>query len=177
MAAIFSETKSTNDPKQPASHQGGKEQQGHQAQQGPTGRAAGTGTLVLSNSSISPGPLWYEFSSSAALALTVGANTMTANLPVNGAAYLQPYFDRPLLSVAYPGPAVPFVPDEATLPVPQSTKKILGSTASAMPAGASITNVTYAAGPPATVTININATAAASLPAGTRFLVFTIQGV
>lgn len=157
-------------PSQPQKH-------GKSGETGIQPLAAGTGSLALSNSSVSPGPLWFEFSLSAALALTVGANTVTANLPKNGAGYLLPYFDRPVMAVAYAVTPAPIVPDEATLPVPQSTKKLLGSTPSPMPAGSGITGVTVTPGPPATVTINITASAAGTIPIGTRFLVFTVQGV
>lgn len=157
----------------PAPHHGEEEPE---PGQGPTPRAAQTQTLVLSNFSVAPGPLWLEFTNHTAFALTVGANQMVANLPITGAGWLfgEEGWDKPVLAGVFP--AQPVDEKEEGLPVPQSNKKLTNVTA--MPANSGIRNVTFnKTSTPRTMTINIVTQTAGTVPINSRWIVMTFQGV
>lgn len=143
--------------------------------------AAGTGQFYASNFSFAPGYAWCE-ASGPALALTVGANTMTANLPTQGGGQFMQYLTQPLGCVIV-APTVPTLPAGMTqaqtgmspqgfpgLPKPISNANLLGTTAG-------VGSVTVAAGPPATITVNISAGSALTIPANSRWLIFSLTGV
>lgn len=147
--------------------------------QGPAPRAAQTQTLILSNFSVAPGPLWLEFTNHTAFALTVGTNQMTANLPITGSGWLfgegpPNEFDKPILAGVFP--AQPVDEKEEGLPVPQSNKKLTNTTA--MPANSGIRNVTINRGTtPKTLTINVVTQTAGTVPINSRWIVMMMQGV
>lgn len=172
-------TRGKPDPRQhrpgeaPSTHEAGnEEEQG----QGPTPRTAATASMILGNSSITPGPLWIEMINPAAFALAVGANTLTGELPKVGAGWLLQYQDKPILAAVVPPMGTIEAEPESGLPVPQSNKKLTNVTA--LPAAAGIRNVTVnATATPPTITINIYAQTAGTVAAGSRWLVFNVQGV
>lgn len=165
-----------HDPMKPGEHVAPQQASEEESGGGPTPRVAQTQMLVLSNFSVAPGPLWLEFTNSTALALTVGANTMTANLPISGSGWLfgEEGWDKPILAGVFP--AAPTDEREEGLPVPQSNKKLTNVTA--MPASCGIRNVTInKTSTPRTLTINVIAQAAGTVPINSRWVVTTVQGV
>ena len=135
--------------------------------------ATATASLMLTNSSITPGPVWFEMTNPTAFALAVGTNTLTSTLPVAGAAWWSQYFDLPLMCAVYTPPT--FVPDPG-LPVPQSAVKLTNSAGSGLPATAGVRTVTVSGTPPV-ITITVYAQTAGTVAAGSRWLVFSAQGV
>ena len=166
------------DPKQhsrsgESAHEPAHEPAAGEGEQTPSPFAAVTGSPILSNFSIAPSTYWVEFTNTAAFALTVGANTITANLPISGAGWLLQFVDKLLLAAVVP--ATPFVPEEG-LPVPQSAKKLTNDTA--LPAAAGIRNVSLnTTVTPPTVTIHVFAQTAGTVAAGSRWMIFSVQGV
>lgn len=144
--------------------------------------AAGTGAFYANNFSFCPGYAWCECTGPA-LALTVGANTMTCNLPTQGGGEYLKWLTQPLGCVIV-APTVPTLPAGMTqaqtgmssqgfpgLPKAISNVNLLGTTA-----GVGSVIVNTAATPP-NIVINISAGAALTIPAGSRWLVFSLTGV
>lgn len=160
------------EPHQPhAAGEGEEEQSG----QGPAPRAVATAGLMLTNSSLAPGPVWFELTNTAAFALTVGVNTLTASVPLGGAPWLSGFTDLPMMCVVFP--AATFVPDPG-LPVPQSAVKLTGSAGTGMVATGGVRLVTTTGTPPNfTITITAYVQTAASVAAGSRWLCMSVTGV
>ncbi|PWT73642.1 MAG: hypothetical protein C5B60_07925 [Chloroflexi bacterium] len=144
--------------------------------------AAGTAAFYASNFSIAPGLAWCEITGPA-LTLTVGANTMTANLPLSGSGYYIQYLTQPLGCIIV-APTVPTLPAGMTqaqtgmsaqgfpgLPTPISNVSLLPATA-----GVGSVTIQPTATPP-TLTVNVAASAGFTIPAGSRWLIFSLTGV
>jgi hypothetical protein len=144
--------------------------------------AAGTGQFYANNFSFAPGYAWCE-ATGPALALTVGANTMTAALPTQGGGEYMKWLSQPLGCVIV-APTTPTLPAGMTqaatgmspqgfpgIPTPISNANLLGTTA-----GVGSVTVNAAATPP-TVTVNVSAGSALTIPANSRWLIFSLTGV
>lgn len=163
------------EPHQPHAASEGEEEQTSEQGQRPAPRAVATAGLMLTNSSLAPGPVWFELTNTAAFALTVGVNTLTATVPLGGAPWLSGFTDLPMMCVVFPAPT--FVADPG-LPVPQSANKLTGSAGTAMVATGGVRTVlTTGTAPNFTITITAYVQTAASVAAGSRWLVMSVTGV
>lgn len=162
------------EPHQPHAASEGEEEQVVLGQ-GPAPRAVATAALMLTNSSIAPGQIWFEMTNTAAFALTVGVNTLTQTVPLGGAAWLSQFTDIPLMCAVFT-PAT-FVADPG-LPVPQSAVKLTNTAGSGLPATAGVRTVTVPNNPPSSViTITVYAQTAGNVAAGSRWFVCSVTGV
>ena len=167
-----------HDPAKPKAHN----EEPEAAAEGIQPLAAGTAQFYANNFSFAPGYAWCECTGPA-LALTVGANTMTANLPTQGGGEYMKWLTQPLGCVVV-APTTPTLPAGMTqaqtgmspqgfpgLPHAISNVNLLGTSA-----GVGSVTVNAAATPP-TITINISAGSALTIPANSRYLIFSLTGV
>lgn len=139
-------------------------------------------TQLSNNNSVTKGHAWAEFTNAASVAITTGANTVTANLsPQGGSGFLSTLVE-PIAAMVL----APTVISLGSLTQAQTGMSPQGfpgfpaplSNTSALPAGVGIASVTINTGvSPQTATFNLVSSGAATIAVNSRWVLMSITGI
>lgn len=139
-------------------------------------------TQISTNNSVTKGHAWAEFTNTASVAITTGANAVTGNLsPQGGSGFLSTLVE-PIAALVL----APTVISLGALTQAQTGMSPQGfpgfplplSNTSALPAGVGIASVTINTGvSPQTATFNLVSSGAATIAVNSRWVLMSITGI